>query len=141
MTERTAFPNYYEILGIKTDASPDIIKLRYRELSLQCHPDKTNNKETEEFVKVNRAFKILSHPNLKHLYDLQYVASLHSNITFHDCVSLSDLEVCDTGFVMDCRCGGAYELSKDAVEISVPEIVVCCNTCSLGISVEMTEKR
>lgn len=139
MSDRLRFPNYYEDLGIKTDASPETIKQRYRELCLQWHPDKNKNKETEEFVKINLAYAILSQPNLKRLYDLQYVANLSSRVTFHDTVFLHELEVSDAGYEMQCRCGGAYELSKDAIEIGVPEIVVCCNTCSLGISIKMSE--
>lgn len=140
MTDGASFPDYYDILGIKADASIEVIKQRYRELSLQCHPDKTANKETEKFVKLNLAYKILSHPDLKHLYDLQYVANTSSNITFHDSVFLSELEPTETAYVMQCRCGGTYELPMDATEIAIPEIVVCCNTCSLGISVDMSEQ-
>ena len=63
--------DYYEILGIKKDASPDEIKKAYRKLALKFHPDKNpNNKEAEEkFKQISEAYQTLSDGGLKNKYD------------------------------------------------------------------------
>jgi molecular chaperone DnaJ len=44
--------DYYEILGIGTNASEDEIKKSYRKLAMQYHPDRNpGNKEAEEMFK------------------------------------------------------------------------------------------
>ncbi|MEW6087083.1 MAG: molecular chaperone DnaJ [bacterium] len=63
--------DYYEILGIKKDASTDEIKKAYRQLALKYHPDNNpGNKEAEEkFKEVAEAYEILSAPDKRSAYD------------------------------------------------------------------------
>jgi hypothetical protein len=53
---------YYNILELSKNASPDAIKKSYRRLSLLYHPDKNfgNIEATNKFVKINEAYEILS---------------------------------------------------------------------------------
>ena len=50
--------SYYEVMGLSTDASPDEVKRRFRELALKYHPDRNrNNPEFHElFIQINSAF-------------------------------------------------------------------------------------
>lgn len=48
--------DYYEILGIKNDASEKEIKSNYRSLAIKFHPDKQGGKE-ELFKMINRAYE------------------------------------------------------------------------------------
>lgn len=60
--------NYYDILGIPRSASIHEIKIAFRKLALLYHPDK--NPETKDlFVKILRAYEVLSDPVLREKYD------------------------------------------------------------------------
>ncbi len=63
--------DYYEVLGIKNDASQEEIKKAFRQLARMHHPDvNTGSKEAEEkFKEINEAFQILSNPQKKAQYD------------------------------------------------------------------------
>ena len=41
--------NYYEILGLKKEATQEEIKTAFRKLSIKFHPDKNNG---DEFLKI-----------------------------------------------------------------------------------------
>ena len=62
MSNQNQNPNYYEILGINTNASQDEIKKAYRKLSLKYHPDRTGGdvELSEKFKELNEAYSILS---------------------------------------------------------------------------------
>ena len=63
--------DYYDILGIKRDASAETIKKAFRKLAKKYHPDSNaGNPQAEQMFKdVNEAYSILSHPEKKKLYD------------------------------------------------------------------------
>lgn len=65
--------NYYDILQINQNASPEIIEKAYKTLAKKYHPDlqeENNKKEAEEILKeINEAYEILSNPEKKALYD------------------------------------------------------------------------
>lgn len=65
--------NYYKILQIDRNASPEIIEKAYKTLAKKYHPDlqSENNKEKYEeiFKVINEAYQTLSDPSLKASYD------------------------------------------------------------------------
>jgi len=62
--------NHYEKLGIPRDATEDEIRRAYRRAALQLHPDKnTRPGETELFLDVTTAYKVLSNPQSRAEYD------------------------------------------------------------------------
>ena len=62
-------PNYYEILGVKIDATPEEIKKNFRELAKKTHPDKTKKDSEQEMIKINKAYEILSDKESRDKYD------------------------------------------------------------------------
>ena len=65
------FRNYYEILGIPTDASAEEIKKAFRRLARRYHPDVNPGDKTaeEKFKDINEAHEVLSDPSKRSQYD------------------------------------------------------------------------
>jgi hypothetical protein len=68
--------NFYQILGIERDASPDEIKRAYKRKSLQMHPDKLAQRgesataETQaRFTRMMEAYECLSDPHKRETYN------------------------------------------------------------------------
>lgn len=65
--------SYYDILGIKSDATENEIKKAYKKLAVRWHPDKNlDNKELAEkkFSSISNAYHILSDPEKRKKYDM-----------------------------------------------------------------------
>ena len=58
---------YYEILGIARDATPREIQKAFRQKAKEVHPD--HGGDVKEFVKIQKAYKILSNPLTRVEYD------------------------------------------------------------------------
>ena len=57
------YKDYYEIMGIKRDASQDEIKRAYRKLARKYHPDVSKASDAEEkFKEVGEAYEVLKDP-------------------------------------------------------------------------------
>lgn len=64
------YRDYYEILGIKRDATESEVKSAYRKLARKYHPDVNKTKEAEEkFKDINEAYEVLSDKNKRQRYD------------------------------------------------------------------------
>src|SRR3990172_11307211 len=56
------YKDYYQILGVSRNASPDDIRKAYRKLAMQYHPDRNpgDKKAEERFKEINEAYQVLS---------------------------------------------------------------------------------
>lgn len=63
--------DYYKVLGVAKDATPEAIKKSYRKLALKYHPDKNpgNKEATEKFKKISEAYAVLSNHEKRKQYD------------------------------------------------------------------------
>lgn len=63
--------DYYEILGVPRDASPEQIKKAYRKLAREHHPDVAGqDADAERFKEISRAYEVLSSPEKRQSYDM-----------------------------------------------------------------------
>jgi len=66
----TSARDFYEVLGVKKDASKDDIKAAYRKMALQFHPDRNKSPEAEEkFKEISEAYAVLSDDEKRKQYD------------------------------------------------------------------------
>ena len=76
--------NYYLILGIGTDASPENIKAAFRQRALELHPDKSGM-NSSPFIEAQEAYATLSDPGRRRAYDRQLRQSPVEPVTeLHD---------------------------------------------------------
>lgn len=59
--------NYYDVLGIKKDASADEVKKAFRRLARKHHPDAGGDEE--KFKEINEAYEVLSDTEKRSQYD------------------------------------------------------------------------
>ena len=69
---------YYAILGLKEDASPEEIRRAYRKLALHYHPDRNRGDAgaEERFKAISEAYGVLIDPEKRRMYDLSHGAGV-----------------------------------------------------------------
>jgi molecular chaperone DnaJ len=66
----TSKRDYYEVLGVDRNATPEDLKKAFRKQALKFHPDRNKEADANDrFKEVNEAYQVLSDPKRKTQYD------------------------------------------------------------------------
>ncbi|KAJ7958139.1 DnaJ domain [Quillaja saponaria] len=161
----SAQETHYEILNVKEDANYEEIRTSYRNALLNSHPDKLiktpeasdpDKESRERFLKVQKAWEILSNSSSRVVYDSELRGSRQDIITAEaaEALSLDNMMVEEAGEALElfyqCRCGDyfsidslelskmGYPLMRNGAKISLQNsdtlpasILLPCGSCSL----------
>lgn len=85
--------DYYEILGVDRNSTPEEIKSAYRKLALKYHPDRNpNDKEAEEkFKEAAEAYEVLIDSDKRSRYDRYGHDGLRAGRDFHTYSGFEDI--------------------------------------------------
>ena len=125
--------NYYSILGVREDATPQELKSAYRNLMIKWHPDRCRHEDaTRRTEEVSVAYSVLCDPESRFNHDIQLKeAGLSSKPLY-----FKSKQPC-----LNCQCKGfKKEYNKDISSrtklwfgIQPPhKEVVCLDCCGTG---------
>jgi len=85
--------DFYEILGVDRNATPEEIKRAYRKLALQYHPDRNKSPDAaEKFKEISEAYAVLSDSEKRKVYDSYGKAGVEGRYTTEDIFRGVDFE-------------------------------------------------
>lgn len=95
--------DYYTVLGVPRDATPEQIKAAFRKLAFKYHPDHNSDEDAEDrFKELNEAYVILSNPSKRASYDRYGSAGEETEFPF----GFSDFDFSGFGDIFDTFFGG-----------------------------------
>lgn len=132
----------YETLNCLRDDDINTIKKKYQELVVKHHPDKSRGEESEQFIRIRRAWEVLSDESCRRTYDSQLSnLELAQEATLWMEIKMEDMRECPDSFVYSCKCSGCYEIDLDQLtdlrQAGEADFLLGCDSCSLQILVQL----
>jgi DnaJ-class molecular chaperone len=135
---------HYQVLNIPPESSSDEIKVAFRQLALEKHPDKNPSSSEEEFRRIQQAWECLR--DCRQVYDDELRREsmrMQSKIESAMSVKLSETEEAvddetnSVVYIYACRCGGEVEVWPEALSAtSEGPVLLGCPGCSFAYAVE-----
>ncbi|KAI4314004.1 hypothetical protein L6164_026947 [Bauhinia variegata] len=156
---------HYDVLNVKEDSSYEEIRASYRSAIVNLHPDKllktseasiNDQAAGERFIKVQKAWEILSNSSSRLAYDNELRGSRQDILAADvaEDIRIEDMTAEDAGeafeLLYQCRCGDyfsidslelekmGYSLLRDGTGISLQtgyalpgSVILPCGSCSL----------
>lgn len=103
--------DFYSVLGLTSDATPEEIKKAYYSCMKACHPDLSGNhpESTDFCMFINEIYEVLSDPEQRMVYDEINGYALTSSNPF-----LNSAQECDHVFVDEFTCIGCKNCANTA---------------------------
>lgn len=112
--------DYYDILGLSKDASPEDIKKTYRKLALKYHPDRNKEPGAEDkFKEISEAYAVLSDDEKRAQYDRFGHAGINGQYSAEDIFRGADFGGFGDIFEMFLAAGEADEVIWDQGEVPI----------------------
>ncbi|KAL4585303.1 hypothetical protein LXL04_009920 [Taraxacum kok-saghyz] len=112
--------DYYAVLGLLPDATPEQIKKAYYNCMKSCHPDLSgNNVDTTNFcIFINEVYEVLSDPAQRMVYDEIHGYALTAINPFYDDASPKDHVFVDEFSCIGCKncanvCSEVFTIEED----------------------------
>ncbi|KIK70439.1 hypothetical protein GYMLUDRAFT_65670 [Collybiopsis luxurians FD-317 M1] len=123
----------YEVLALARNSSAEQVKSAYHRALLTHHPDKNASKPTTVHIAmIKEAYRILSSPSLRALYDVQLEQERSSvGPRPAQVISLEEFEedpIDQSAWTLPCRCGAIYRITEDDMESGTH--LIGCSGCS-----------
>ncbi|MFA5863397.1 MAG: molecular chaperone DnaJ [Phycisphaerae bacterium] len=140
----TSKKDFYEILGVGRDSTPEQIKKAWREAALKHHPDraKDNKKAAEtKFKEAAEAYEVLSDPEKRQLYDTYGPEGLRGHgVNTHDFRHMDLREIFDM-FGLGDMFGGGFGRERETGQDLQTEITIAMEDAATGVEKEISFNR
>ncbi len=92
--------DYYEVLGVGREASPDDLKRAFRKIAMDSHPDRNpdDSVAAARFKEASEAYSVLSDPGRRRTYDMFGHAAVESGGPAVDFSDMPFADIFDTFF-------------------------------------------
>jgi DnaJ-class molecular chaperone with C-terminal Zn finger domain len=136
--------NYYQLLGIDSTASQEVIRKAYHRLALENHPDKCFNQSSSSyFVKIQEAKEILLDSVKREKYDRNLkehnIKQFKGPLSSYETLETLEYDANERIYYMDCRCQGIYVIEEDSVDYSKDCIYIQCDNCTFYIEIKLSK--
>lgn len=133
----------YQILNVSPTASNEEIKIAFRKLALEKHPDKNPGSSKEDFQKIQQAWECLRDCRKSYDEDLQR-ESLRAKckresamvVSIQEMEEVLDDETGDLLYCYSCRCGDEIYVLHEDVMHGNKSVIEDCPGCSLSYSIQ-----